>query len=273
MKKTSIILAFVLFVTLAFSGAAFAATNGPHGGFTAETAACGSCHSTHAAPGQNMTVFALAGTNNAAYEACTYCHSASGESKYDVVNGVIESTGGKYYRSEGGGYDNVFTGTEGGTTLTTSPTTSTHEVKAIGGTLVAPGNANGNGTTFPGMSCNNCHSGHGTNLTRQLLKTVNGVSVLPTLTVANEFGDEKSTYVSGINEFCAACHTDFNATAAGSSDTNNGSTLKKRHRVGMGLGTLTTALPLQSANVACYLPLCTRHISYKQCYIHTLSNL
>lgn len=252
MKKTSMILAFILLVTLAFSGAAFAATNGPHGSYVADTTACGQCHNTHASAGAGLSAFTLAGTDNSTYEACTYCHKASGASKYDTVNGAIFNTvDSKFYAAAGGGVDKMLT-TEAVLTLTgnTTATTSTHEVKAIAGTLVAPG---GNANTFAGMSCNTCHSAHGTTNSRQLLGTVNGVAGLtPTIAVAAPLANEVVTYTSGVDAFCSACHTDFNALAATSGDTANGvNSSKKRHRVGMGLGALTSTLPLQGTNVSC----------------------
>ncbi len=234
MRKSVFLVTFLVLFALG-TGVSYAATNGPHGSYSSDTNACGQCHSTHTASAPNLIAFTLDGVDNSVYETCVFCHKLGGASKYDVVNGAIRTTDQNgnpaVYRASGGGFENVVTTEGSATTYETQPTTSAHDVKSASVTGAPGGDPN---TSFS-KSCSNCHDPHGTTNSRQLLSTVNGVSGLsPTLTVNNQLGDESVQYVSGFNEFCSACHKDFNAQAAGSGDVKSGTyTSYKRHRVGM----------------------------------------
>ncbi|KNZ68551.1 putative multiheme cytochrome c [Thermincola ferriacetica] len=241
-------LAFSLTVIVSFllgTGIAVASTNGPHGNYSADTNACGQCHSTHTAQAPNLIAFTLDGVDNSVYETCVFCHKLGGASKYDVVNGAIRTTDAAgnpvVYRASGGGFINVVTVEGDLATYQMAPVTSAHDVKSQSVTGAPGGDPN---TTFT-KSCSNCHDPHGTPNSRQLLSTVNGVTGLaPTLTVTNPLGDETVEYNSGFNDFCGACHTDFNVTTAGSGDINTGIyTSYKRHRVGMDPSTLPNYNP------------------------------
>jgi len=129
-RKISLILSVALVLVLLLSTAALAATNGPHGNFTTSTAACASCHKTHTASTSRLITFTLgAGTQNDTYKTCTYCHSSTGSSKYNVVDGQIVETTNKW-ASVGGGFQNMATLEGASTFAATTAVTSKHNADA-----------------------------------------------------------------------------------------------------------------------------------------------
>ena len=75
-----------------------------------------------------------------------------------------------------------------------------------------------NGLTPPGgtplseFGCLSCHDGHDNGNYRNLKKKVNGQS-----TIVEAIGDplyQDNVYISGMNDFCGACHERFNRTAS-----------------------------------------------------------
>ncbi|GAW93589.1 cytochrome c3 family protein [Calderihabitans maritimus] len=236
MKRLSILVVLSLVFLLALgAGSALAATNGPHGNYSADTDACGQCHSTHAGNAANLIKFTLSGSYNAVYETCTACHSDTGSSKYDVINGVIydpsaNAGAGGYWAASGGGFDNVLTGGEPAADLTgVVATTSSHDVKGTG-EIFAPGGDSTTGNGFTEFSCSNCHDPHGTSNSRQL---ISATTVTITVDPTTELKDEAIKYEAGINAFCGSCHTDFNV-GTGSGDTAAGTySTHTRHAVGV----------------------------------------
>lgn len=232
------ILSFIITLsacTLFLAGAALASTSGPHGNYSADTNACGQCHSAHSASSPNLIAFNLEGIDNSVYETCVFCHKLGGASKYDTVNGAIRTRDDQgnnmVFQSAAGGFENIVTKEGDIATYEMTPATSAHDVTSDSVTG-APG---GDQEISFSKSCSNCHSPHGTNNSRQLLNTVNGVTGLtPSLSLQNPLGDEVVSYNGGFNDFCGACHTDYFATSAGSSDVSSGVySSYKRHRVGM----------------------------------------
>ena len=245
MKKVSIILALAA-VTLLVAGVGVALAApldyNVHGGYTSDTSSCGQCHATHAAAGQNLIQSLEAGTQNDVYRTCVYCHKSGGQSRYDVVNGAILAANGSTYAANGGGFAQVVS-TEGATPAFAS-VDSKHDVDAAASTLVwAPGYDT---AATMELTCSSCHDPHATgnnetNTTtgvsgRALRTTILSASLNPqeTITAATLKADETVLYTSGWNNFCGACHKDFNQQGAGSGDANSGDySSKKRHRVEM----------------------------------------
>jgi predicted CXXCH cytochrome family protein len=272
MKKSLLVLGLALILVLGLmTGSAMAATN-KHGSYATNTDACGGCHKTHTAAYTNL-INVNAGTGkNDTYELCAYCHNATGESKYDVVDGRVEATT-YYWAAPAGGFTNGLSA-EGAITaiptLDTKAITDKHDVDDTTALMnhTAPG---GHASAQFALSCGNCHDPHGTGSYRTLQTTVNSFTVAgandpvvvgtisATVTDVGN-GKESITYSdTKMNDFCGACHKDYLATTAGSGDTNSGvyDTTKKRHRVGMlangasGYDATKLVLPLGNSNVTC----------------------
>ena len=236
MKRYAIIVLAVLGLVLLTGGVALAATYGPHGNYTADTAACGQCHNTHAAAGKNLIQYLAAGTENDIYRTCTYCHKNGGQSKYDVVNGAIVATGATYASSGGGFSQEVVT--EGATPAYTA-ISSKHNVEGNAGngdpaTLWAPGYSTAT-ADYVALSCASCHNPHGQGTNSRAIRSpILGDTIAFSLAVTSELADEAIQYTGGVNDFCGACHKDYKQTAAGSGDIDSGTySTYKRHRVGM----------------------------------------
>lgn len=239
MRKYIIICLVVLTGLLLFTGVASAGplttASNVHGGYTADTSACGQCHNTHAAVGQNL-IANLGTGNNDVYATCIYCHDGSG-SKYDVANGAILGTAGTYAASGGGMSQMV--ATEGAAPVYAAVYSKHNTNQASGTTVWVPGYD----TTVSAhmeLTCASCHDPHNTaNTARALRVNVNGVDISATppdltITVGTELENESISYVKNWNAFCGTCHQDYNQTAAGSGDANSGTwSTFKRHRVGM----------------------------------------
>ncbi len=248
MKKIALIFSLAVLLVLGLSTAALAATNGPHGGFTTNTASCAQCHKTHTAQSSHLILFALvSGSQNDIYRTCTYCHSSTGSSHYDEVDGEIKD-GSNLWATSAGGFQSMPT-VEGATSYTTMATVSSkHNADQANNTLVAiPG---GSSALKFELRCDSCHDPHGTQNARQLVPTVtvwntlgtayNTVSTIPngaiSMTVNNPTTNETITYNDDhINDFCGACHTDYLQTAVNSGSTQSGTYTSGlyRHRVGM----------------------------------------
>lgn len=245
-------------------------TRGPHGAYTTNTAACASCHKTHTAKTKTLIAFTLGtGTENDNYKLCTYCHSATGSSKYDEVDGQIKD-GGNLWATLGGGFQSMPAITGSAAIAQTVPVTSKHLVDgAQGSKYTIPG-----GSTAPNgqyqLECTSCHDPHGTGNSRQLVSKVtvyNGtgwvdVPTSPTgqsisISIGNPLQRETAAYNDdNMSYFCGACHADFLQTAAGSGETTTGtfSIGFYRHRINMPASSSgqTLALPLgKGTDVTC----------------------
>ncbi|GAW93585.1 cytochrome c3 family protein [Calderihabitans maritimus] len=255
-------LLMVLLFNFLYIGRASASTRGPHDPYVNEEV-CRNCHTiwSYAQKGYYDRRF---GSTNDIYNTCVYCHNSRGQSRYDVINGVIYDPNGNggngaYYRTEGGGFSKWLV-RENVSSLNGNLTdvTSVHDVKGTGD-LYAPGGNTSLAGAFTDFSCDNCHDPHGrTNNSRILRDDINGVTgVSATLIVNNELKDESVIYLNGFNEFCGSCHTDFRVTEAGAGDHDSGIyTSFKRHRVGMDPAGYPGynpdhGLPLESGKVSC----------------------
>lgn len=158
------------------------ADNGPHGGFTATTDACASCHRAHTA--RSADGYLLVASDVEAL--CFSCHDGTG-AYTNVVDGYYDNTTAKDPTFNngplqgdpgeplfGGGFVNTramhtWTGKnayDATVTLTAAPVTSTHDVSGTAtGTVWGSGDINtGNGGTLAGgatLECTSCHDPHG----------------------------------------------------------------------------------------------------------------
>ena len=259
-----------------------ALAGGPHGNYTNDTDACGSCHNTHAARGKNLIANLAAGSQNEIYRVCTYCHKAGGQSKYDVVNGITSST----KASLAGGFSYVVTAE--GNPPTKVPPTSKHDVDAAeGSSFWAPGYST-NPADYVVLTCASYHNPH-SGADRALRSPILGVSVSPVMSIMVSGGDESVQYNSGWNDFCGACHKDYKQTAAGSGSMDSGTySTYKRHRVGMDpsgypgvnssswttwfLSQPSTSLPLQNDNAGNTVMVClTCHYAHSTARTNTVT--
>lgn len=174
MKK--LLFALVLGLLLVFALATAAtADNGPHGGFTATTDACGGCHRAHSAAYGSNALLVMD-----PQALCLSCHDGSGAAT-NVEDGVYNLAGSPYGSTEGtdgrslfgGGFDNALMATAwngaltGGAPAASRPTTSTHNIGTDGAIWGSGINNAPNGSMH--LECTSCHTPHGragfTNLT------------------------------------------------------------------------------------------------------------
>ncbi len=163
--KTKLILVIGLLVLLLMPAGLALADNGPHGSYTATTAACAGCHRAHTAGGARLLLYDMP-------DLCLSCHGISGNgANTNVIDGqYLDRTGdaeGDYDRGlKGGGFVNTVMATTWPTS-NTSPisATSTHDMD--GATL---GTVWGYGSdaipAYQGLanyrlSCVSCHDPHG----------------------------------------------------------------------------------------------------------------
>ncbi|MHB1418947.1 MAG: hypothetical protein ACYCX4_05060 [Bacillota bacterium] len=295
------LMGFLLVISIWLVLPGLAAAFNPHAFDGLQTATCGNCHSSHAADGRNLISALASGTENEIYRNCIYCHKSAGQSKLDVYNGAILGNDGITYASSGGGIVNMVK-VEGATPLYEAVTSRHNADMGESDTAWTPGNDTGvSGNML--LTCGSCHTPHGgdscidchdfsisVTAMRRLLKTeVNGVSVTPPVMDISGMGKNESiAYFGDVNNFCAACHRDFNALAAGSGDQNSGTyTQHKRHRVGMNpagytginssawtggpLNQPTTLLPLQYNSSTYQVSCLTCHFAHGSYRTNTLS--
>jgi len=243
------LLSVIIFTALT-SGAI--AKNGPHlgPGFPQDTDACAGCHSAHSATSDGLL---REGDSVSAF--CSSCHNGTGANT-DVLGGDFEGLGIEY-----GGHDSQTDGTPGkglnGGGFSTAAAytgrlgrdsyaavTSSHNVEATG-------TAWGAGTTGPGTSmkitCTSCHNAHGgnnpdgTERYRVLKTKVNGLnltnSILSNETVKDYTKDQYKSGTNGMNEFCAACHTQYvNTESVYDTGDGKGAVSRVRHAVNAAVG-------------------------------------
>lgn len=157
---------FVLFLVTSVM-----ADNGPHGGFTATTDACASCHRVHSAQfGGNALL-------TADPEAlCESCHDGTGAAT-NVVDGIYVQAGSPVTPTVvqgtdgaslfGGGFKNALMATawSGATAANPAfnavsrPTTSMHDLGAAGTLWGSGANNTANGSLV--LECTSCHDPHG----------------------------------------------------------------------------------------------------------------
>lgn len=224
---------------------AFPPNEHAHKFFGSDTNQCAKCHATHTGEGAKLLQRATVD------DTCKTCHAGSG-SKYQVDVGKVDNGTVTKLDAPAGPFGQVIT------PASLVVPTSAHIVSAPINS--APG---GNTTateavwTEP-LGCGSCHSAHPprgyagvtkTSYQYRLLKTLLPEWYNPTtqkydqvalveayaVTLADKEG---VNYVSGLNQFCGGCHTDFNTTGVvGSGEDANGKySMKTRHAVGIGPG-------------------------------------
>jgi predicted CXXCH cytochrome family protein len=143
-------------------------------------------------------------------QLCRTCHDAnldvSGHNPPHVVNGRKDLAGGSF-------------------TPTLFSDGTGHNIENSDGTLgiTPPG-----GGPLGAFDCLSCHDAHDNGNFRNLKKEINGY---PTPVKADGDSDfQQNVYISGINDFCGACHEDFNSVRNG-----RGAGGWTRHPVGIAI--------------------------------------
>ena len=152
---------------------------------------CAACHRLTAGEYGTLTVVANDPTLSDSM-FCLSCHDAalnvSGLNPPQVFNGMQDLAAGSF-------------------TLINSSDEAGHNILSIdqNNGLTPPG-----GDTMSEFGCLSCHDGHDNGNYRNLKKKINGQS-----TIVEAIGDplyQNNIYISGINDFCGACHERFNRT-------------------------------------------------------------
>ncbi len=219
---------------------AFPPDDHAHKYFAMDTNQCAKCHNTHTGAGEKLL---KTDTVNA---TCKTCHAGSG-SKYQVDAGTVAGAGGTSLAALAGPFGKVFNSASGVTP------TSAHIISATINTAPGGNSAGVNDWAQP-LGCGSCHSAHpqrgytGVTKTSYQYRLLN--PLLPELydpaqskytaaisveAYAVTLGDKEGVnYVSGMNQFCAGCHTDYNTSGnSTSADVANGKySSKTRHYVG-----------------------------------------
>lgn len=213
-----IILVMAVALLLAFVGVDVASANGgPHGGYTATTDACAGCHRAHTAVGPKLLVQATT------YDLCISCHGSAGAgANTNVEDGFYLET--RDDTAANGNVGDANTATNGPllgggfVNYKGVAVTSSHSV--TGTTTAAWGNGVNRGITAAlseGLSCAGCHDPHGSGNYRIIKSTVNGQTVSVAQVdegAAKDYDDED--WGAGTSSFCAACHSEYHVTTAGS---------------------------------------------------------
>jgi len=260
------------------------ANAGPHGGYTATTAACAGCHRAHTAAAASLLIDSVP-------NLCFTCHgNAATGAETNVVDGIYEGVGG----------GNLLSG--GFTNYQAAPVSSTHSVNGTwqnawgSGTtwsstydcagchnadsgLVWPGaptwgispNAwptypgRGQNVTMP-LTCASCHDPHGGRNYRVLQQRLHPPTTQQddppgyVLVTSNEVGGQNPNlpgyipnyvdpkYKLGLGDWCTGCHFTYHQTVSVNpfnAEDGQGLVTRYRHAMNATLGTLTTALPLE----------------------------
>ncbi len=233
MKKLLFVLGTVLILTFAIVGLA-SANGGPHGGYTATTDACASCHRAHTASGPQLLIEA------STYDLCISCHGSTGSgANTNVDDGYYlssrDDSGGDYDHGAANTPDNAPLLGGGFVNYGGAPVTSVHD--ADGTTDQTWGqNASDRGVQTAladgNLSCASCHDPHGSANYRIIQETINGAAVSVAQVdegAAKDYDTEQ--WGAGQSNVCAACHGAYHKTAAGQGSTLDGSTYT--HRVDM----------------------------------------
>ncbi|MBI5839784.1 MAG: cytochrome c3 family protein [Chloroflexi bacterium] len=252
MKRTLFpIIGAIAFALVLMTASPVLADNGPHGGYTAATDACASCHRAHTAVGPALLV------QSTSYALCISCHGSSATGANTNVEDGLDKSVNRSLRA--GGFVNVTMNPaegESGSTVQVLPVTSSHMVTGGSNTVWGYGAINAvpdAGAAGISLTCTNCHNPHGragagNTATYRILKGSNA---------GNEplFGSQDSTvdlpdeaaktYYTGANgdyfgdhgssvggtminaamtSWCAQCHTRYHAPypgAPGSTDSGD----------------------------------------------------
>jgi predicted CXXCH cytochrome family protein len=240
---------------------------GPHGNYSPDTSKCAACHRAHTAIGAELIVA------EDEYALCTSCHDGSGATT-NVLGGYVIA--GSLPRLNSGGFETMpMTGYPGepGAPIV-EVVTSTHTVEGLGdssglGTAWGSLGPGGQGPGVQGtLECTSCHNPHGSTNYRILRDSDNGYpyddpaahrwvpndpylkdwqnnQVLATDNLqggTNPYStNDKGNYTSGMNFFCATCHTEYlqpsqdagvyNPSAPYNADDGKGAVPRFRHAV------------------------------------------
>lgn len=226
MKKLMFALTLATILLVATASLALA-NGGPHGGFTATTDACASCHRTHTATNARLLMQAPAAI-------CLSCHGAAGSGANTNVEDGLYVTG-----RNGGAY-----AVDGSTnTLNNEPLLGGRFTGGTSEHTIGATDAWGQGATDRGtatalaagvtLQCSTCHDPHGNTNYRIFQATVNGAGVtvaqVDETQATKDYGDEN--WGGDQSQLCRACHQAYHQVAAGQGSTASGTTYT--HRVDM----------------------------------------
>ncbi|MBI5934810.1 MAG: hypothetical protein HY867_13990 [Chloroflexi bacterium] len=271
-------------VLLAIPVVSARANGGPHGGYSATTAACAGCHRAHTAAAESLLIEAVP-------NLCFTCHgSAATGADTNVTDGVYEGTGGgnllaggfSFYNgaavtsthSVDGTYQNAWG--SGVNWVSTYDCAGCHNPESG---LVWPGapewgispNA---WPTFPGrgqnvtmpLTCTSCHDPHGGRNYRLLQQRMHPPYTQQedppgyVLVTSNEVGGQNpnqpgyvpnytnSNYRLGMGDWCTGCHSTYHDSPSVNpfnAEDGRGLVTRYRHSMNVTLGALTTNLPLE----------------------------
>lgn len=170
-----------------------------HANYSTTGSNCSACHSTHMAKGRKLLA------EEVIVNLCRVCHNGSG-SKYDVFAGQVQVGGGRYMPSPAGPF-----GVDEPNSIVKA--TSFHNIYASS-PITAPGGSKRS------LTCTDCHSAHdkkNSSSFRMLKIGIDDYNPDPIIAYAitsvdtnNQVTDYKTHYISGMNEFCSACHYRYN---------------------------------------------------------------
>ena len=225
MKKIMFALALATILLVATASLAFA-NGGPHGGFTATTDACASCHRAHTA------IFGRLLMVNPA-TLCLSCHGAAGSgANTNVESGIYLSTRDD---APGGNWNHGAANTPDNSALLAGRFVGTTSAHTINGTSIgAWGDGVNRGVQGAAMvmECVSCHDPHGNTNYRIINAAINGVPVAVAQVdegAAKDYDTEQ--WGAGQSNVCAACHANYHRTALGQGSTADAGTYT--HRVDM----------------------------------------
>ena len=225
-----------------------AADGGPHvasvnsGSTTLTADSCAGCHRAHTAQGEML----IAAPDEVSL--CLICHgSPAAGATTNVVDGVEAAT---THGLRGGGFTNALMDTGWTGTPVSRPATSAH---AYDGTTAQTMWGNGAIGSGPGLApitltCVDCHNPHGNSAYRILRPIPDGSGAATGVTVPDQparvytvasplnryFGEEygEGNYLKmyALDEWCAQCHTRYDAPEPGQATTDSGDPIfKYRH--------------------------------------------
>jgi predicted CXXCH cytochrome family protein len=199
MKKLLIALALGLLLVAALATVA-SADNGPHGGFTATTDACASCHRIHTSQSDGNNLLRVPLT-----ELCLSCHSGTFGAGTNVHDGVYTTSFGAGTEGTngasllGGGFTNALMATST-TAAASAAVTSSHTVDSVG-TIWGSGTPTTTGSPTTGnygqanytLECTSCHDPHGNAGYTNTTPTTNpvGPAIIPAGGLANSCDPSK----------------------------------------------------------------------------------
>lgn len=284
-----------LFIVLAMGGTALANADSTgaynnggirlHGDFNNNTQGCAGCHVTHSASIQKLLKVGASG-NVTQTAFCYLCHGAATTgSPYDAQDGwVLHDTAASSASdwdaagtnpSYAGGFDYTpldLLSADPMNGAHTAASTSTHQVESLtvtdsGFAATIPG---GTKSISGGLKCASCHDPHkggvAARLLRNTVKLVGGneTVTVPTMTIDGD-SNMVTAYTNYMSEWCASCHSKFDAPDNSGGTNVAGYLGKYRHAMDIAVNNTTFATgsnvdssaeqlayaPLQGGNLMC----------------------